>query len=177
MISNPSLPTRVNNAADRILGLDPGLARVGFAVLEATPRSQQLLAFGTVTTRPQQARGERLVAIAEKIEQLIKKFRPDAVAIEQLFFQTNVTTAMAVSESRGVLLLCCAKAGLPVVEFTPNEVKRIVTGTGAADKRAVGKMIKLILKLETLPRDDDAADAVAIALSAALHSPRRHGTR
>lgn len=158
-----------------LLGLDPGLARIGYAVLAEGGQRLRLVTYGTLTTPAGTDRGERLVTIARGLRRLIRRTKPERAFLEKLFFQKNTTTAMAVSEARGVLLLVCAEAGLPVAEFTPNEIKRIVTGNGSADKPAMAKMIRLILRLKSTPKDDDAVDAVAIALSGALDQGRGYG--
>ncbi len=154
-----------------VLGLDPGIARVGVALLTGTPRQPRLLACTTLTTPPSNDPGTRLAAIATSVERLIRRYRPTVAVMEKLFFQRNVKTALSVSEARGVLRLTCARAGLRLIEFTPNEVKQAVTGHGQADKRAIQKMVRLILGLHTPIRSDDAADAAAIALTGALHLP------
>lgn len=161
---------------ETILGIDPGLARVGVAVLRRSRGAQTLLAARTLTTDRGMTRGDRLASISRALDRLIARYRPTRAAMEKLFFQTNVRTAMAVSEARGVLLLACVKRQLPVTEFTPNEIKRAVAGYGAADKREVQKMVRLLLKLKASPADDDAADAVAIALTAALQPRGTYGT-
>ncbi|MBI3115597.1 MAG: crossover junction endodeoxyribonuclease RuvC [Candidatus Kerfeldbacteria bacterium] len=148
-----------------ILGLDPGFARLGYALLRAEGAAVRLQTYGTFTTPAQEPPAGRYAQLATALTRLLRRTRPDRVAIEKLFFSTNVRTAMAVSEARGVLLLCCAQAGVPIVEFTPNEVKRSVTGSGTADKRGVQKMAQRILQLTEPIQDDDAADAVAIALT------------
>lgn len=161
--------TRPTAPRATILGLDPGVARVGVAVLSGTAQQPRLLTYTTITTPQTQDHGLRLVSIATAIEKIIRRYRPAAVAMEKLFFQTNVKTALTVSEARGVLRLTCAQAGLPCIEFTPNEVKRTVTGSGNADKQSVQKMVGLILGLRTPIASDDAADAAAIALTGALY--------
>lgn len=154
---------------DRILGLDPGLARVGYALVIADRRRPRLVAYGTLTTAAGRDPALRLIALARALRRLLKRTRPTRVAFERLFFRKNVTTAMAVSEARGVLRLVCAEAHVPDSEFTPTEVKRAVTGTGAADKLAVAKMVRLLLRLPAPIRSDDAADAAAVALTASRH--------
>lgn len=175
--SRTSTRTRVRPSdGEVILGLDPGLTRVGFAVLRVDRRQPRLLSCGTLDTSVFQRRGERLKAIARGVRALIERYRPARAACEQLFFQTNVKTALAVSEARGVLLYACAEAAVPVVEFTPTEVKQVVTGWGTADKRMIQKMVRLVLRLPEAPADDDAADAVAVALTSALHPRPPHGS-
>lgn len=156
---------------DRILGLDPGLARCGYAVIVGDRRRPRLIAAGTFVTPARGDPAQRLLTLANALQRLIVRYRPTRVAFERLFFQTNTSTAMAVSEARGVLRLVCARAHLPAREFTPTTVKRTVTGSGAADKRAIQKMIRLLLGASPAWRDDDAADAAAVALTTAFHPP------
>lgn len=173
--SRTSQRTRPTVSDATVLGLDPGIARVGVALLAGSPRQPRLLACATITTPRGEDPGARLVTIAKAVETFIRRFRPDVVAMEKLFFQTNVKTALGVSEARGVLRLTCARAGLRLIEFTPNEVKQAVTGNGQADKRAIQKMVRLILGLRTPIRSDDAADAAAIALTGALRLRHPYG--
>lgn len=156
------MPTRTDRT---ILGIDPGFARLGFALVRGNGVRAKLLRSGTFTTPQQMPQGERYVRIARALKQLIHRTRPSGAAIERLFFQSNARTAMTVSEARGIILLTCAEARLPIIELSPNVVKRAVAGHGAADKRAVQKMVQLILQLPRPITDDDAADAVAIALA------------
>lgn len=152
---------------DRILGIDPGVARVGYALVIAS-RRPTLVACGTLVTPAGREAARRLADLARGLRRLLERTRPSRVAFERVFFQRNVSTALAVSEARGVLRLVCAEANLPASEFTPTAIKQAVTGHGRADKRAMLKMIRLLLG-PTAPRtDDDAADAAAIALTAAL---------
>lgn len=166
------MPAKVD---DRIVGLDPGLARCGYAVIDGDRRRPRLVAAGTLVTAAGQDGAQRLVALATSLQQLLVRYRPTRAAFERLFFQTNTSTAMAVSEARGVLRLVCARAKLPAREFTPTTVKRTVTGNGSADKRAMQKMVRLLLGASPAWRDDDAADAAAVALTAAFH-PTGYGS-
>ena len=152
-----------------ILGIDPGTAITGFSILQREQRSITLLDYGCIRTASGVPHYERLNEIAADIETLIKKYRPTTCAIEKLFFSKNVKTAMNVAEVRGVLIHLAAKEGLTIHEYTPNEVKSNVTGDGKADKLQVQKMVKTILSLKEIPRPDDAADAIAIALCHAEH--------
>lgn len=147
-----------------ILGIDPGTAITGFSILEATNKSIKLLDYGCIRTKSTTPHHDRLNEIAEDIISIIVKYKPNACAIEKLFFSKNVKTAMSVSEVRGVLIQLSSKAGLTIHEYTPNEVKSNVTGDGKADKLQVQKMVKTILNLKEVPQPDDAADAIAIAL-------------
>ncbi|MDP4008430.1 MAG: crossover junction endodeoxyribonuclease RuvC [Candidatus Peregrinibacteria bacterium] len=147
-----------------ILGIDPGTAITGFSLLEFNKQNVHLIDYGCIRTKSTEPHHERLNEIAEDIDSLIRKYKPNICAIEKLFFSKNVKTAMSVSEVRGVLMHLAAKAGLEIYEYTPNEVKSNVTGDGKADKLQVQKMVKTILNLKEIPQPDDAADAIAIAL-------------
>ena len=149
------------------LGIDPGLAIVGFGVLEgAGSGNGQLrhLRHGAVTTKAGEKLEDRLRVIYEDMTELIETFKPDHMAIEELYFGKNVTTGLPVAHARGVILLAAARAGLPVFVYKPMQVKQSVVGYGKAEKKQVMEMTRQILKLEKLPRPDDAADALAIAL-------------
>ncbi len=148
----------------RILGIDPGLAIVGFGLIEADAGRTQLLQYGTVTTPAGLPLSDRLVQLERDTEELLAQLRPDAIAIEELFFSNNITTGIAVAHARGILLCTAAKSGIPLYEYTPMQVKQAVVGYGLAEKRQVMDMVKRLLKLRSVPRPDDAADALAIAL-------------
>lgn len=152
----------------RILGLDPGYGRLGFGVIEvATPSSKPIaLAFGVITTSSKIEHAARLAEIAADVRALIKKHKPDSISIEELFFGQNTTTALKVAEVRGVLLLLAAEAHLPVFQVKPVEVKMALTGYGKADKRQMQQMVKTVFGLSSIPKPDDAADALAIAWAA-----------
>ena len=148
----------------RILGIDPGYATTGFGILEAGRGSVQLLNYGTITTPTALTFPERLVVLYDDMVQLIETVKPDAVAVEELFWGHNVTTGIGVSHGRGVILLAICKSGAPLFEYTPNQVKQAVVGYGLAEKKQVMDMVKRLLKLKAVPRPDDAADALAIAI-------------
>ncbi len=148
----------------RILGIDPGLAIVGFGLIEADAGRTRLLQYGTVTTPAGLPLSDRLVQLERDTEELLAQLRPDAIAIEELFFSNNITTGIAVAHARGILLCTAAKSGIPLYEYTPMQVKQAVVGYGLAEKRQVMDMVKRLLKLRSVPRPDDAADALAIAL-------------
>ena len=150
-----------------VLGIDPGLATTGFGVLTVAPGTISAQAFGVIRTPAHRPDTERLVSIQRELEALISRYRPDLVAVEKLFFNTNTTTAMAVSQARGAVLAVCGAAHLPVGEYTPLEVKQAVTGYGRADKGQMQRMVALLLKLKEIPRPDDAADALAVAICGA----------
>ena len=148
----------------RILGVDPGIATVGFAVLDAEKRSQRLLTCGVITTPAKTQLSSRLDQIYRDLNELIAQFHPEVMAVEELFFNTNITTGIAVAHGRGVLLCAAERCGVPLYEYTPGQVKMAVTGYGKAEKRQVMDMTKRLLKLTKVPRPDDAADALALAL-------------
>lgn len=148
----------------RILGIDPGIATIGFGVLESDGKSYRLVKCGVITTPAHTRLSDRLVTIYSDLSEIIEQFRPDAVAIEELFFNTNITTGISVAHGRGVILLACRLHGLEIYEYTPLQVKDAVVGYGRADKRQVMDMVKRLCSLKESPKPDDAADAVAIAL-------------
>ena len=147
-----------------ILGIDPGIGRTGWGVIEVRGMDLIPLGFGCVTTPANTPVGARLVELESDLKLLIEKFRPDIVAVEQLLFTTNVTTGIMVGEARGVVLLAVERFGIPIVEFTPTQVKLGVAGYGRADKAQVNTMVCRLLRLDKPPTPDDAADALAIAI-------------
>ena len=154
----------------RILGIDPGYGITGFGIVEAQAGACRLLRCGAITTPPNTEFSWRLEVIYNDMCQLLETAKPDAVAIEELFFGQNVTTGINVAQSRGVILLAIRQAGVPIYEYKPMQVKQSVVGYGNATKRQVMDMTKRILHLEALPKPDDAADAIAIALCHARSS-------
>ena len=148
----------------RILGIDPGFDRLGFGVIQQTGSKIACLNYSCLQTSAKDDFTERLKELRDEIARVIKKYQPEVVAIEHLFFQTNVKTAIKVGMARGVILLAIADAGLPLVELTPNQVKQGITGYGAADKKQIQRMVQRLLNLKELPKPDDAADALAIAI-------------
>ena len=148
----------------RILGIDPGYAIVGFGVLDADRGKARLVRCGAINTRAGTPMPLRLLQIQEDMETLIRDFSPEVMAIEELFFNTNVTTAIGVAQARGVILATAARLGVHIFEYSPSQVKIAVVGYGKAEKRQVMDMTKRILGLSAVPKPDDAADAVAIAL-------------
>ena len=147
-----------------ILGIDPGFAIVGFGLLSAQRGHQELVRCGVITTPAGLPLPKRLLQIGEDMEQLLTQFRPDAMAVEELFFNTNVTTGIGVAQARGVILMTAEKYSVPIFEYTPSQVKQAVVGYGKAEKRQVMDMTRRLLNLTTVPKPDDAADAVAVAL-------------
>lgn len=161
-MSPTSHPMRNSNLT--ILGIDPGIGRVGYGVVRSRGADLSLLTYGAIETPKNTAVGDRLATINRQVRHLIATHAPDRIAVERLYFSKNVTTAMVVGEARGVILLAAADAHIPVVEYSPSVVKQSLTGYGTADKRQMQRMVQVIFKLKELPRPDDAADAVAIAL-------------
>ena len=148
----------------RILGIDPGYGITGFGLIEAERNQFRLLRCGAITTPAGMDFSARLEIIYEDMKELLSVSNPDAVAIEELFFGHNVTTAIGVAQSRGVILLAIRQAGLPVFQYKPMQVKQAVVGYGNATKHQVQDMTKRLLRLNAMPKPDDAADAIAIAL-------------
>ena len=149
----------------RILGIDPGYATIGFGVLEAERGSFRLERYGTITTSPDQPFSQRLLTIYEDMNQLIDTVAPDVMAIEELFWGHNITTGIGVSHGRGVILLSAAQRQLPVFEYTPMQIKQAVTGYGKAVKKQIQEMTRILLHLPEIPRPDDTADALAMAVA------------
>lgn len=148
-----------------ILGIDPGIAITGYGLIDLDPAGNPIpVKFGVIDTTAVKGTSSRLLFLYEAMMQLLADYNPTSCGLEKLFFSKNVTTAMAVSEARGVIRLCLAQFGVPVVEYTPNEVKQAVTSSGRADKSQVQLMVKALLQLDVIPHPDDAADALAIAL-------------
>jgi crossover junction endodeoxyribonuclease RuvC len=153
-----------------ILGLDPGIADTGYGLISVAGTKVSGLAYGSIKTKAGTDLIDRLAILNRDLDKIIKKYRPDLAAIEELFFNKNVRTALIVGQARGVALLTLRQNQVPMVEFTPSQVKQAVTAYGQASKLQVQKMVKLILHLDALPQPDDAADALALALCA-LNSP------
>ncbi|MCG7410355.1 crossover junction endodeoxyribonuclease RuvC [Paenibacillus sp. ACRRX] len=148
----------------RILGIDPGIAIVGFGFVDKQGSRITPVQFGSIQTESTTAPEVRLLQVFEATEQLLDQFKPDAMAVEKLFFNRNVTTAFSVGQARGVTILAAAKRGIPIAEYTPMQVKQAIVGYGKAEKKQVQEMVKLFLKLKTVPKPDDVADALAIAI-------------
>ncbi len=148
----------------RILGIDPGIAIVGFGLIESERGQARMLQYGAMTTEAGLPLAARLVQIEDDTRALLEQLKPDEIAIEELFFSKNITTGIAVAHGRGVVLCAAERLGLPIFEYTPMQVKQAVVGYGLADKRQVMDMTRRLLKLKAVPRPDDAADALAIAL-------------
>ena len=148
----------------RILGIDPGIAIVGFGLIESDRGTMRMLQYGAVTTEAGLPLATRLVQIEDDMRALIRQLQPDEIAIEELFFSKNITTGIAVAHGRGVVLCTAERLGIPIFEYTPMQVKQAVVGYGLAEKRQVMDMTKRLLKLKAVPKPDDAADALAIAI-------------
>lgn len=150
-----------------ILGIDPGTRRVGYGAIEEKGKDLSHITHGVIETSTKKDRAENLLELEGRLRELLRLHQPSRVGVEKLFFAKNVKTAVGVSEARGVILLVLKQENIPFFELTPLEVKQSVTGHGAADKKQVQKMIRIILRLEEEPRPDDAADALAIAICCA----------
>ena len=148
----------------RILGIDPGIATIGFGLIAADKGNTSMLSYGAITTPAGLPLSKRLYQIDRDMEELIGQLKPDVIAVEELFFNTNITTGIAVAHGRGVLLCAAERCGIPLYEYTPSQVKLAVTGYGKAEKRQVMDMTRRLLKLSAVPKPDDAADALALAL-------------
>ena len=147
-----------------ILGIDPGVATVGFGAIASEGSRLRMLRCGAVTTPAGQRLALRLATIYDDISSLIELFRPDAIAIEELFFNTNITTGISVAHGRGVIVLAGEKAGVPMFEYTPLQIKQAITGYGRADKKQMMEMVRRLLNLDAVARPDDASDALAVAI-------------
>ena len=148
----------------RILGIDPGYATIGFGLVEAERGQLHMITYGAITTPAGLPLSKRLYQIDRDMDALIGQLKPDAIVIEELFFNTNITTGIAVAHGRGVLLCAAERCGIPLFEYAPSQVKLAVTGYGKAEKHQVMDMTRRLLKLNGIPRPDDAADALAIAI-------------
>ena len=151
----------------RVLGIDPGIARLGWAVVDSAHAKSSLVAAGCLTTSPKQAAADRLLALDLEIKKMIRQYHPQQLAIEQVFFSKNVSTALLTGQVRGVVLTAAAEAKLDIAEYTPTAVKLAVTGDGRADKKQIRQMVKMLLGLKTVPKLDDTTDAIAIAMCGA----------
>ena len=147
-----------------ILGIDPGIAIVGWGVIEYKGNKFRTIGYGSIQTPSTMKTEDRLVLIFEQMNRLIDTYKPDCISVEELFWNTNQTTGIRVSEARGVILLSAAKRGIPIYEYTPLQVKQAVVGYGRAEKKQVISMVTMLLKLEKPPKPDDTADALAIAV-------------
>ncbi|MDK1028831.1 MAG: crossover junction endodeoxyribonuclease RuvC [Anaerolineae bacterium] len=148
------------------LGIDPGIATTGYGLVRLEPDGGLLpINYGIISTPKNTPLPERLVMLYDQMQALLNEHRPETVAVEKLFFSRNVKTAISVGQARGVMLLSIAQAGLELFEYTPNEVKQAVAGYGSADKRQIQEMVRVLLELPKIPKPDDAADALAVAIT------------
>ena len=153
-----------------ILGIDPGTATMGWGVIRQEGSRLRYVQHGAITTPSDWSMPRRLGRLFDGVTQIVEGYRPDTVAVEELFFNTNVTTAITVGQARGVAILAAYRAGIEVVEYTPLQVKQAITSYGRADKRQVQEMVRALLNLREIPRPDDAADGLAIAITHAFSS-------
>lgn len=165
------------NISVKILGIDPGIARCGWGIVEAQSSPARnatqsvaggkfkVQSFGCVETKVGTLTEKRLLIVHEEIIKLINKYKPDSIAVEELFFNTNAKTALVVGQARGVVLLASAKQNIPVFTYTPLQIKVAITGYGRAEKNQIGQMVKTLLKLKEIPKPDDVTDALAVALT------------
>lgn len=158
-------------SAMRVLGIDPGLARLGFGVVDVVGSKLHCVAYGCIETQAHTPLVERLQTIFHGLTELLTTHRPDVMAVEELFFNRNTTTAFTVAEARGVALLAAAEHHISLAEYTPMQVKQAVTGYGRADKAQMQQMVKVLLGLAHLPKPDDAADALGVAITHGHSAP------
>jgi crossover junction endodeoxyribonuclease RuvC len=151
----------------RILGIDPGTGILGFGIIDVDKNKPKLVDGGVIRTPVKEDDAVRLLTIYDELTEIIKLNKPEVMSVEKLFFARNVTTAMTVAQARGVVLLCAMQAGLPIYEYTPMQIKQAVTGYGKADKKQMQEMVRVLLGLNEIPKPDDAADALAAALTCA----------
>ncbi len=154
----------MQNEKKRIFGVDPGFGIVGYGVIDVYGRSESLVTYGAIRTSSRDAIPKRIEKIYDELSKLLTEYEPNEAAVEELYFFRNVTTAISVGEARGVILLALEKFGIDIYEYTPMEVKLSVTSYGKATKRQVQEMVRIMLNMDDIPRPDDAADALAIAL-------------
>lgn len=152
----------------KILGIDPGIGRVGWGVIKVESSKLEVESFGCIETSAKQNIAERLLVVYEAVRSLITEYKPQVLAIEELFFNTNAKTAFVVGQARGVILLAAAEKSLEIAIYTPLQVKIALTGYGRAEKSQVGQMVKTLLKLPSVPKPDDTADALALAIAHAF---------
>lgn len=153
----------------RILGIDPGIGRLGWGIIEkVSPQKIVPIDYSCIETPVKSEVSKRLLSVYEGVEEIIKQHKPDVLSIEELFFGNNTTTAFAVGQARGVVLLLAAQNKIPIFIYTPLQVKVALTGYGRAEKNQIGQMVKVLLKLDSIPKPDDTSDALAIALTHAF---------
>ena len=157
----------------RIIGIDPGYAIMGVGVVDYKGSRFTPVYFGSITTDTHTANEQRLEILYDELTKIIREYEPECASVEELFYNTNATTAIMVGEARGMALLACAKAGISISEYTPLQIKSALTGYGRADKKQVQAMVKMILGLSEVPKPDDTADALAAAICHAHHAGGR----
>lgn len=157
----------------RIIGIDPGTGILGFGIIEFTRGKVQLVDAGVIRTPVKEDDAVRLLTIYDELTDIIAETKPQIMSVEKLFFSRNVTTAMTVSQARGVVLLTAQQVGIPIFEYTPMQIKQAVTGYGKADKKQMQEMVRVILQLQEVPKPDDAADALAAAITHSMTLPAR----
>ncbi|MDB5163518.1 MAG: Holliday junction resolvase [Candidatus Saccharibacteria bacterium] len=148
----------------RILGIDPGTGILGFGIIDAHGAKLELVDAGVIRTPVKQPDAERLFTIYNELTEIVKEFKPEVLAVEKLFFARNVTTAMSVSQARGIVLLLGQQHGMELHEYTPMQIKQALTGYGKAEKKQIQEMVRVVLKLKEIPKPDDCADALAAAI-------------
>ena len=151
-----------------VLGIDPGIARMGWGVIEVQSSKFKVQSYGCVETKAGTSIEKRLLIVYKEVVKLIEKYNPDALAVEELFFNTNAKTAFIVGQARGVILLSASQQNIEIATYTPLQVKMAITGYGRAEKAQIGQMVKVLLKLREIPKPDDVADALAVALTHAF---------
>lgn len=161
----------------RVLGIDPGYALVGFGVLDYDNYQNSIVDFGVISTTKDEEMPDRLYKIYQGVKELIKTYNPDVMAIEELFFFRNITTAIPVAQARGVIIVACRECGVPIYEYTPLQIKQALTGNGRAEKKQVQFMVKVLLNLDNIPKPDDAADAVAVAITHSQINPKLNNNK
>jgi crossover junction endodeoxyribonuclease RuvC len=149
----------------RILGIDPGTGICGFGVIEVNRGKLKMLTAGVIATPPKTPLEDRLLDIYDSLRQIVEETKPDVVSIERLFFSKNITTGISVAHARGIAMLVARQANLPIYEYTPNQIKQSLTGYGSADKKQMQEMVRATLGLKSVPKPDDAADALATAIT------------
>jgi crossover junction endodeoxyribonuclease RuvC len=152
-----------------ILGIDPGTTDVGFAVIQLEKNIRNILTYGVIHTTPKAPQGQKLVEIMNDLEEIITQYRVTHAAIEKLFFSTNLKTGIDVAQSRGVIVVTISKHSIPILEYTPLQVKKAICGNGKAAKKQIGRAVQLLFKLDNIPKPDDAADALGIAYLASMN--------
>jgi crossover junction endodeoxyribonuclease RuvC len=161
------------DSAGPVLGIDPGVSRCGYGAVRRDGAHGEALAYGVIRTAPSDALPDRLALLERELEVLVRELRPSVMAVERVLFQANVRTAMSVGQASGLALTVAARAGVPVIHYSPNEVKHSIVGYGAADKAQVQQMVTRLLRLEAPPSPPDAADALALALCHLWGAPLR----